>query len=176
MQAILSSLTLWPRAALSKGYTVWQTKVDPRRIISNPKENSLSVRHCSKDFKCNKVLIVLLPFYRWGNWSIKMQNNLLKVIQPVNGRAKTWNQGVSIQKPYSHTIHMDSEEGGKHPFHLLSHLRASKLTWPHNLEPAQPPETPRTIQLSLAFPDQNRHIRLVRSTELNQTSLWATKL
>lgn len=144
--------------------------------MSDPSESWLSVRHNSKHFTGNKLLIKRLPFYRCGNRSIKKHNNLLKATWAGSGRAKTWTQGAWVQRSCSHTTPVDSKEGGHHLFGLLSCLRASKRRLSRTLEPAQPPEKARTTQISLAPADQNRHTGLIRPTELNQTSFRAIKL
>lgn len=81
---------------------------------------------------------MLLPFYRWGDRSIKRQNNLFKVTQRVSGRAKVQNKGFWVQGPrfqplQAWTLRKETT--------TLSSLMAFRLRFPYNLEPTQPPET-----------------------------------
>lgn len=71
----------------------------------------LTTRHSSLWFI--RSTLMSLSFCRWGKWSSRWQNNLMKVTQQVNVRAKPRHQEPWVQMPYSQllTVSMGSRKG-----------------------------------------------------------------
>lgn len=93
---------------------------------------------------CGSVMSTLtsLSFCRCRKWSTERQNNLLKVTQQVNVRAKTQHQEPWVQMPHSQPLNvsMDSREGNRHLSHHLADLLGLQNKMSHYLEAAQVPE------------------------------------
>lgn len=150
------------RSGIFQEGTLWQANIDSRQLISNP----WSIRHCSKGFAGDQLLIMFFLFYRWGNWSIKKQNNLPKVTQLGSGRAKTWILGGLGPKAMLHAWTPRRETN--------THCLQVKVTSQCGISPASWKTKAKTDLSGLCWPEQTPQAHQVNRAK--QTSLWTIEL